>query len=194
MAEHGLNEIIAITCDGYGYGTDGSAWGGEILHCRRDGTYQRVAHLEPQPLVGSDLATQYPLRMAAGMLNKADIDVQEWFFYNAEHLPHGKEEAEIILQQLKKPSPILTTSCGRVLDAVSAILGLCYERTYEGEPAMKLESAAVRGRDILTLEPVIEGNIFKTTPLAQQIFEKRKTEAAGNLAFSAQQYLAQGLA
>jgi len=194
MAEHGLNEIIAITCDGYGYGTDGSAWGGEILHCRRDGTLERVAHLEPQPLVGGDLATQYPLRMAAGILSKADVDVQEWLFSNVEHLPHGKEEAEIILQQLGKPSLMLTTSCGRVLDAVSVILGLCYHRTYEGEPAMKLESAAVHGEDILNLEPVLEGNILKTTPLVQQIFEKRKTQTASNLAFSAQQYLAQGLA
>jgi hydrogenase maturation protein HypF len=194
IAEHGLNEIIAITCDGYGYGTDGSAWGGEILHCKRDGTYQRVAHLEPQPLVGGDLATQYPLRLAVGILGKADIDVQEWLFYNAEHLPHGKEEAEIIVQQLGKSSLMLTTSCGRVLDAVSSILGLCYQRTYEGEPAMKLESAAVHGRDILNSGPILEGNILKTTPLVQQIFEKRKTQTASNLAFSAQQYLAEGLA
>jgi hydrogenase maturation protein HypF len=111
-----------------------------------------------------------------------------------EHLPHGKEEAELILQQLKKPSPILTTSCGRVLDVVSAILGLCYQRTYEGEPAMKLESAAVQGKEILGLEPIIEGNALKTTPLVQQIFEKRKAQKANDLAFSAEQYLAQGLA
>jgi len=194
MAEHGLNEIIAITCDGYGYGADGSAWGGEILHCKRDGTFQRVAHLEPQPLVGGDLATQYPLRMAAGILSKAGIDVQEWLFSNVEHLPHGKEEAELILQQLNKPQAMLTTSCGRILDAVSAILGSCYQRTYEGEPAMKLESAAIQGKDMLNLEPIIEGNIFKTTPLVQKIFEKRKTQIASNLAFSAEQYLAQGLA
>ena len=194
LAEHGLNEIIAVTCDGYGYGTDGSAWGGEILHCTRDGAFQRVAHLEPQPLVGGDLATQYPVRMAAGILSEADVDVQEWLFSNAEQLPHGKEEAEIILQQLKKPSSILTTSCGRILDAVSAILGVCYQRTYEGEPAMKLESAAVQGENILNLEPIIEENILKTTPLVKQIFEKRNTHADRDLAFSAEQYLAQGLA
>jgi len=194
MAEHGLNEIIAITCDGYGYGTDGSAWGGEILHCQRDGTFQRLAHLEPQPLLGGDLATQYPMRMAAGILSKAGINVQEWLLSKAEHLPHGKEEAELILQQLRKPSPILTTSCGRVLDAVSAILGICFQRTYEGEPAMKLESAAVQGENTLSLEPVIEGNILKTTPLVQQVFEKRKTHTASDLAFWAQQVLAKGLA
>jgi hydrogenase maturation protein HypF len=132
--------------------------------------------------------------MAAGILSKADVEVKEWLFSNEEQLPHGKEEAEIILQQLKKPSPILTTSCGCILDAVSTILGVCYQRTYEGEPAMKLESAAVQGEDILNLGPIIEGNILKTTPLAQQIFEKRNTHAARDLAFSAEQYLAEGLA
>ncbi|MGD8506633.1 MAG: carbamoyltransferase HypF, partial [Candidatus Bathyarchaeota archaeon] len=61
MAEHNLDEIICIVCDGYGYGPDGSAWGGEILHCTRKGEFQRLGHLEKQPMVGSDLATRYPL-------------------------------------------------------------------------------------------------------------------------------------
>jgi len=60
MAEHGINEVIAIVCDGYGYGSDGTAWGGEILHCKRDGSFQRLGHLEEQPLIGGDLATRYP--------------------------------------------------------------------------------------------------------------------------------------
>jgi len=193
MAEHDLNEIIAIVCDGYGYGSDGKAWGGEILSCNREGSFQRLGHLDWQPLVGGDLATRYPLRMAAGILNKA-TEVREWLLSNSAHFPHGKEEIEVILQQLKRASMIETTSCGRVLDAVSAVLGICFERTYEGEPAMKLESAAIHGRNILKLEPIIEDGILNTTVLVHEMFKGRGAYSIGDLAFSAQHYLAQGLA
>jgi len=193
MAEQGINEMIAIVCDGYGYGSDGTAWGGEILHCSRKGGFQRLGHCEKQPLVGGDLATRYPLRMAAGILSNL-ADIEKWLLSQSTHLPHGKKEVEIILQQLKKRPLPTTTSCGRVLDAVSAVLGICYERTYEGEPAMKLEAAAIKGRDLLKLEPIIKDNILNTTPLVHEIFIQRNTHAVANLAFSAQSYLAKGLA
>jgi len=193
MAEHGINEIIAIVCDGYGYGSDGAAWGGEILHCNRAGNFQRLGRLEEQPLIGGDLATRYPLRMAAGILSKV-ADVEEWLQSQSAHLPHGKEEVEVILQRLEKPSASMTTSCGRVLDAVSAILGICYERTYEGEPAMKLESAAIKGRDVLKLEPKIKDNVLNTTALVHEIFNQKDSCPVSDLAFSAQLYLAKGLA
>jgi len=193
MAEHGVNEIIAVVCDGYGYGLDAQAWGGEILYSNREGNLQRLGHLEEQPLVGGDLATRYPLRMAAGILNNS-ANVEEWLFSHSAGLPHGKEEVEVILRQLRKRPLPMTTSCGRVLDAVSAILGVCYERTYEGEPAMKLEAAAVGGRDVLKLEPTIKDNVLDTTALVHQIFKKRNAYPIGDLAFSAQLSLAQGLA
>jgi len=193
MAEHDLNEMIAIVCDGYGYGSDDQAWGGEILSCNREGNFQRLGHLEEQPLVGGDLATRYPLRMAAGILNKA-TNIEDWLLSNCAHLPHGKEEVEIILQQLNKGAMPMTTSCGRVLDAMSAILGICFERTYEGEPAMKLEAAAIRGRDVLNLEPIIKNNVLNTTALVHQTFNHRSADSVSDLAFSAQSYLAQGLA
>jgi len=193
MAEHDLDEIIAIVCDGYGYGSDGQAWGGEILACSRDGSFQRLGHLEEQPLVGGDLTTRYPLRMAAGILSTV-ADVGTWLLSNWAHFPHGKEEVELVLQQLKKDRLVKTTSCGRVLDAVSAVLGLCFERTYEGEPAMKLESMAVSGRNVLKLEPIIKNNVLSTTEMVHETFNHRGTYSVGDLAFSAQLYLAQGLA
>jgi len=193
MAEHDLDEIIAIVCDGYGYGSDGQAWGGEILGCNRDGSFQRLGHLEEQPLVGGDLTTRYPLRMAAGILSTV-ADIGTWLLSNWAHFPHGKEEVELVLQQLKKDQLVKTTSCGRVLDAVSAVLGLCFERTYEGEPAMKLESVAVNGRNVLKLEPIIKNNVLSTTEMVHETFNHRGTYSVGDLAFSAQLYLAQGLA
>jgi hydrogenase maturation protein HypF len=195
MAEHDVKEMIGICCDGYGYGLDGEAWGGEILLCEQDRFgFERVAHLEPQPLVGGDLATHYPLRIAAGILRK-HIGIENWLLQNSQHIPHGEQEARIILHQLEKDSGTLrTTSCGRILDAVAAVLGICYERTYEGEPAMKLESAARRGEDILRLKSQTKGNVLDTTGLLTEVFEKRKRHSMEDLAYSAHANLARGLA
>jgi hydrogenase maturation protein HypF len=193
MAEHGVDEMIGIACDGYGYGLDGKAWGGEILYCNQKG-FKRLGHLQEQPLVGGDLATKYPLRMAAGILHKVE-DVYEWLLTKSNHFPHGKEEIEIVITQLeKKEKTPQTTSCGRVLDAVAAILGICYERTYEGEPAMKLESAAIKGKDVLKLEPAIRGRVIETTVMVKEIFENKDKHSVANLAYSAQCYLAKSLA
>jgi len=193
MAEHGLDEIVAIVCDGYGYGLNGEAWGGEVLYCNGQGEFERVGHLEPQPMVGGDLATRYPVRMAVGILSKA-TSIEEWLRSNSAHLPHRGQEAELILQQLRKGSVSLTSSCGRVLDAVSAVLGICYERTYEGEPAMRLEAVAANGKDVLKLQLTIEANVVDTTEMVRQIFERSDTDLVSDLAFSAQRYLAVGLA
>jgi hydrogenase maturation protein HypF len=144
-------------------------------------------------MVGRDLATYHPSRMAAGILHKK-MDVTEWLMSNSIHLPHGKREAEVILKQLDKGSKPKTTSCGRVLDAISALLGICYERTYEGEPAMKLESAALEGKDRLNLAPRYNGNVLDTTSLVHEIFTKKDSFSLADLACSAQSYLARGLA
>ena len=192
MAEWNVPEIIVITCDGYGYGSDGSAWGGEVLYTNNEG-YKRVAHLENQPMVGGDQATYYPLRMAVGILQKK-VDASKWLLSKSNHLPYGKKEAELISKQLKRGSIVETTSCGRVLDAISAILGICYQRTYEGEPAMKLESIAIKGKDKMNLPPRIDKNILDTTFLINEIFANKDKVSVEDLACSTQSYLARGLA
>ena len=197
MAEHGLDDIVAVTCDGYGYGVGGEAWGGEILHCTRESTaFKRLAHLEPQPLLGGDLASRYPVRLAAGILQKAGLNSEEWLTNNSSHLPHGKVEAKLIIDQLKNGlGPIETTSCGRVLDAVAAVLGVCFERSYEGEPAIKLESAAIGGKDVLDLKPIIiNGNALDTTSLVRALFSSLGRLSTADLAYSTHAYLAKGLA
>ncbi|MFZ1039241.1 MAG: carbamoyltransferase HypF [Candidatus Bathyarchaeia archaeon] len=195
MAEHDVNEIVGVCCDGYGYGVDGEAWGGEILLCNREEFgFERVAHLEKQPLIGGDQATRYPLRIAAGILSKK-TDVREWLQQNAQHFPHGEEEVQVLLHQIQRKSSLIeTTSCGRVLDAVSAILGICYERTYEGEPSMKLESAAMKGNSVLKLKPIIKNNTLDTTQLLLEIFENLRRHSKADLAYLAHAYLAKGLA
>jgi len=195
MMEHAVDEIVGIACDGYGYGVDGAAWGGEILlGTRNSADFKRLAHLEPQPLIGGDVATRYPLRIAAAILNKKR-DVAPWLLQNVGHLLHGENEVELLLHQLKQGvGAVETTSCGRILDAVAAVLGVCYERTYEGEPAMKLESAALLGRDALKMKPIVNGGELETTRLLLEIFENRDRLRTADLAYSAHAYLATGLA
>jgi hydrogenase maturation protein HypF len=195
ILEHNVKEIIGICCDGYGYGTDGEAWGGEILQCAREASgFKRLGHLEKQPLVGGDLATRYPLRIAAGILAKKS-DTGNWLLHNKQHFPHGEKEIHVILHQLETGRGLIeTTSCGRVLDAAAAILGVCFERTYEGEPAMKLESAAMNGKDVLKLKPIIENGVLGTTQMLITIFENRDKYSKNDLAHSVHAYLAKGLA
>jgi hydrogenase maturation protein HypF len=195
MAEHNVDEIVGICCDGYGYGSDGEAWGGEILYCNRHiPGFQRIGHLEKQPLVGGDVATHYPLRVAAGIL-RDEPSVEDWLLQHKDRFPHGDKEVDVVLHQLGTKKDIMwTTSCGRVLDAVAAVLGVCYKRTYEGEPAMKLESLAIKSKFPPRIEPVFQGNTLKTTPLLHEILESKDRIPHADLAHLAHTYLAEGLA
>jgi hydrogenase maturation protein HypF len=195
MAEHNVKEIVGVCCDGYGYGVYGEAWGGEIIiGTQAFSNFKRVAHLEKQPLIGGDMATRYPLRIAAGILQKK-VDVTDWLLQNKQHFPHGEKEIQLILQQLDRSENMIeTTSCGRILDAVAAVLDICYERAYEGEPAMKLESAAIKGKDVLQIKPTTKNNTLNTSDMLLEILENKQKHSKSDLAYSAHVYLARGLA
>jgi hydrogenase maturation protein HypF len=131
---------IGITIDGVGYGDDGTVWGGEVF-AGQVPDYERVAHLEVVPMPGGDLAATFTERMLYGILPGPETsDILASRGWNDIEL--GVLEAQLEMG-LNVP---LTSSTGRVLDSVSALLGICREKTYDGEPAMKLESAAVGGR------------------------------------------------
>jgi hydrogenase maturation protein HypF len=192
MGEKGIDEMVGIICDGAGYGLDGNIWGGEILLCTSEG-FKRLGHLQEQPMVGGDLAAKYPLRMVSAILGWS-MDVNELMLSKASTFPHGEREVEIIFKQISSGRVPKTTSCGRILDAISALLGICYERTYEGEPAMKLESTAVLGKDVLKINPKIDKNIINTTYLVQRIFDNVHKYSVPDLACSAESYVARSLA
>jgi len=150
MAENNVSrddEILGIALDGAGYGSDRQIWGGEILKSTYSG-FERLGHLENLPMPGGDLCAYHPYRMLIAGLSNAvtsDIirDITENHVENA--LPHGKTEREVILNQLNNPDILKTSSSGRFLDSISALLGLTYYRSYEGEPAMRLEALATKG-------------------------------------------------
>ena len=130
-----LEDIAGVAMDGVGYGEDGTVWGGEIFLGNA-----HPAGLLPVPMPGGDLATRYPLRMAAGILYGSVDDKKIVDLLSVEM---SEAEAEVIVRQVERKFNVAySSSAGRVLDAVSAVLGICYRRTYEGEPAMKLESVA----------------------------------------------------
>ncbi len=133
-------EVVGIAIDGVGYGDDATIWGGEILTGSPGEGYTRTGHLEQVLMPGGDLATKFPERMLYGILPDAEtlslLSERGW----------DDTSLRVLEQQTEKRfnCPV-TTSTGRVLDAAAALLGVCHERTYDGEPSMVLEAYAARG-------------------------------------------------
>lgn len=136
--EDNFQESIIIAVDGLGYGEDGKVWGGEILRYR-DNSMKRIGHLEEQYMPGGDLCTEYPLRMLMSILYKK-LEEGELLEFIRSYNIFDDRILELILFQLDRKINVMeTTSCGRVLDAVSALLSICHRKTYDGEPAVRLE-------------------------------------------------------
>lgn len=136
MAENGIGEpVIGIAFDGSGYGTDGNIWGGEIFIADYN-NFTRKAHLEYLPMPGGELAIKKPYRLAIGYLYSIFGEIPNLPFLNK----ISKEEVEIIKEQVKKRvNTPMTSSMGRLFDAVSSLLNICKETTYESQPAIELE-------------------------------------------------------
>ena len=142
MVEHQLSApVIGVAFDGTGCGTDGCIWGGEFLIADL-ASFRRAAHLSYLPMPGGEMAIRKPGRMALSYLLQAlgprgeDVGV--------ELMPSlSSAEAYAVRTQIDRGlNTPLTSSMGRLFDAVSALLGICTESTYEGQAAMELEAAA----------------------------------------------------
>jgi hydrogenase maturation protein HypF len=202
FVDHGIDELICIAADGVGYGDDGSAWGGEILHVTGE-NYNRLGSLMPQNMAGGDLTTKYPIRMVISMLHEFYDDEELKKLMKNEYVTyfkHGEKEIDLILKQLERGFNIQkTTSTGRVLDAISSALGICGKRTYEGECAMKLESVAYYGADTCEIPVEIKKHngmyILNTSKILLSVLEnKKKGIPVTDIACSAQRAVAEGLA
>jgi hydrogenase maturation protein HypF len=143
-------EVIGLALDGTGYGRDGTIWGGEIF-TGPVSNLTRSGHLEQYALPGGDLAVKYPIRTLISLLSHTySLDELTTIVEPmTKYLPRGTDELELIIKQLDRgnfPKGFLTTSSGRFLDAVSSILEICQEQTYEGEPAIRLEGLSLSER------------------------------------------------
>lgn len=142
MVDNGAqDEVIGVALDGTGYGTDGRIWGGEFLVTDYR-SFRRVAHLEYVPLPGGEVAIRRPYRMTIGhlysLLGDEGLNAALPFLGRVDEAEMG-----IVKQQIdKRINAPLTSSCGRLFDAVSALLGFRGAVSYEGQAAIELEIMA----------------------------------------------------
>jgi len=140
MAENELEPpVLGVSWDGTGYGLDGTIWGGEFLYIP-EASFQRTAHLRTFRLPGGDKAVKEPRRTAIGLLyeifGENVFDMREL----NPVLALGIEEKNIIREMLyKKINSPVTSSAGRLFDAVASIIGLRQVIRFEGQAAMELE-------------------------------------------------------
>ena len=166
MAENNVKrdeKIVGISVDGVGYGDDGNIWGGEILLSGYKG-YERLGQLQYQPMIGGDRCTKFPARMAASIvLNSLERGESTRIFERIKlekDLEYENVELNALISQFEHSTKStfnqnvpLTSSAGRIFDAVSYLLGAANLKTYRGEPAMKLEGFASKGNpDRIELE------------------------------------------
>jgi hydrogenase maturation protein HypF len=136
LVEHGHEgPVLGVAFDGLGLGTDGTMWGGEFLVVDLAG-FRRVGHLRTVPLVGGNQAVREPWRMAVSWLDAAlGPDAAERYGRSVD------ERWSTVLARGRRPDALLTSSAGRLFDAVAALCGLRSTVTYEAQAAIELEAA-----------------------------------------------------
>jgi len=163
---------LGLALDGTGYGDDGCIWGGEIL-VADERNYERVAHFDYVPMPGGEKAIKEPWRMAvaylwAGLGEKVFQDeqqpLQKW----------DRDQIGVLVQMMQRQinSP-LTSSCGRLFDAVAALIGLRDRIAYEGQAAIELEQCMEPTTDKYHYEfKEVEGRmLLSATSIFTQVFD-----------------------
>lgn len=162
MAEHGIrHSTLGLALDGVGLGSDGGAWGGELL--RAGGSdFSRIGSLVPLPLPGGDRAAREPWRMAAAVLHRLGRagEIETRF---------AEQAAAPMLEQMldRGLNCPLSSSLGRWFDAAAGLLGVRQTMAFEGQAAMLLEGLAERYGEMLPLDHgwSIKGSELDLLPL-----------------------------
>ena len=169
MAENHLEgKVIGFSLDGTGYGADGHIWGGEVLVADYSG-FERAAHFDYVPLPGGAAAIHEPWRMALSYLHHHYGSVL-WDFDVPFLRALDRKKANFILGMIEKNvnSP-LTSSCGRLFDAVAALLGIRNTVSYEGQAAIQLENAMARVEDKGAYSVGVADGIINTKPMFDEL-------------------------
>lgn len=174
--------ILAWALDGYGYGSDGQAWGGELIYLN-NGDWKRVASSSPLGYDGADVNAKYPGRMLLKYMMASDLAVHEVFTDDKllYYFKHGTREFNVLNKTVE--DKLITTSVARLLDSVSALLGVSNYRSYRGEPAIKLEDLALRYNHKIKFDDdyidtfILSGSLPKidTVSIFKEIYENYRS-------------------
>ena len=175
MAENHLEgRVIGFALDGTGYGADGHIWGGEVLIAGYE-SFERAAHFEYVPMPGGEAVIREPWRMAVSYL--AHHFGREFLSLDIPLVRQlNRPKVDLLLRMMKQGvnSP-LTSSCGRLFDAVAALAGIRQQVNYEAQAAIELEMAMASSEDEtgypLKLPPDGDGWIIGTRPLFEALLD-----------------------
>ncbi len=178
MVEHKINEpVIGVAFDGAGYGPDGTVWGGEFFLADYS-SCQRVAHIRQYRMPGGEEAIRNPIRMALSYI-VTDFELKADSYYGSLFRAIPPDESGILQQMIKNGfrSP-LTSSCGRLFDAVAALLGICDTISYEGQAAIRLQSLSKSGENATYPFDIAQGDGLKVisfSPMIRKIIADLKS-------------------
>ncbi|MEK7203380.1 MAG: hypothetical protein AAB653_03625 [Patescibacteria group bacterium] len=204
-----IENCIGIACDGTGYGLDGKIWGGEIFKISNlkfpisnkipnsKFQIQRIGHLENQIMISGDMAVKEPARMLIAILAKIKIRKLKNVIFNFVKNFYSRNQFEFLYNQFQQGFNCQeTSSAGRILDAVSILLGFCKnQRNYKHEPIDLLEknsNVPYKIRPKIFLDKKEKKYMLLTTPLFEYLIKNLHRDKK-RLAATAQLYIAQGL-
>ena len=175
MAENDMPDdavVIGFAFDGTGYGPDKTIWGGEVLLASYRG-FERAYHLRPFRLPGGDKAIKEPCRTALSLLYETFGDDAEVIG----SIPLTREERSFFINMIKKDinSP-LTTSMGRLFDAVASMTGLRHQVSYHAQAAIELEQLAAGSNETGSYPVGIKKGIIDQLPMIEMIINDIREE------------------
>ena len=173
MAENDYHgECIGVSFDGTGYGTDGTIWGGEILRCSPT-EFKRLGSIRPFLQTGGDVASKEGWRIAVSMIIGIYGSRAEEVLNKLNLIKNGTFKMYKAMYDGKINS-VVSTSCGRLFDAVSAILGIRYENTFEGEASTSLMYEAMRCKShVAACDYELTGEYIETDMIVRDLVQRR---------------------
>ena len=201
LAEHGLRgTVLGVALDGVGLGPDDAIWGGEFLLCD-ERTYRRAGHIAPVRQPGGDACAREGWRMAIAYLEAAGElgDAPPSWFKETAGAP-DERRWRLVSRLARSDAAPITTSAGRLFDAVASLLGVAHVSTFEAEAAMRLEAVASSSRDLSAVDHVdigLDGDpaVLDTVRLVRTLFLERQRGGDGHeLAAIFHESLARGIA